>query len=80
LRIRRSGETWINQTAAHQLKEAVITAIVAAVLFAIALLLHLANLSLGPLDVIFFELAGLVAVALHMAGIGAAYRTRARRR
>ncbi len=63
----------------HQPEEAVITAIVAAVLFAIALLLHLANLSLGPLDVTFFELAGLVAVALHLAGIGASYRSRARR-
>lgn len=63
----------------HRLKEAVISAIVAAVLFAIALLLHLANLSLGPLDVTFFELAGLVAVALHLAGIGAARRSYARR-
>ena len=42
-------------------------------------LLHLANLSLGPLDVTFFELAGLVAVALHLAGIGAARRSYARR-
>ena len=43
-------------------------------LFAIALVLHLAGLSLGPLDVTFFELAGLVAVALHLAGIGATRR------
>jgi hypothetical protein len=55
------------------------TAIIAAVLFGIALLLHLAGLSLGPLDVTFFELAGLVAAALHLAGIGASFRTRARR-
>jgi uncharacterized Tic20 family protein len=60
-------------------KEAVITAIIAAVLFAIALLLHLAGLSLGPLDVTFFELAGLIAAALHLAGIGTSYRHRARR-
>ena len=64
----------------HRLEDAVITAIVAAVLFVIALLLHLSGLSLGPLDVTFFELAGLVAVALHLAGIGAAYRGRVRRR
>jgi hypothetical protein len=57
-------------------EEAVITAIVAAVLFAIALLLHLSGLSLGPLDVTFFQLAGLVAVALHLAGIGATRRGR----
>jgi cation transport ATPase len=65
--------------AVHRHKEAVITAIVAAVLFAIALLLHLANLSLGPLDFTFFELAGLIAAALHLAGIGTSYRHRARR-
>ena len=55
------------------------TAIVGAVLLAIALLLHLAKLSLGPLDVTFFELAGLVAVALHLAGVGASFRGRVRR-
>lgn len=60
-------------------EEAIITAIVAAVLFAIALVLHLANLSLGPLDVTFFQLAGLVAVGLHLAGIGSTRRGYARR-
>jgi hypothetical protein len=64
----------------HRPEEAVISAIVAAVLFAVALLLHLANLSLGPLDVTFFQLAGLVAVALHLAGIGSTRRSYARRR
>ena len=49
-------------------------------LFVIALLLHLSGLSLGPLDVTFFELAGLVAVALHLAGIGASFRSGASRR
>jgi hypothetical protein len=49
------------------------------VLFVIALLLHLSNLSLGPLDVTYFELAGFVAVALHLAGVGASYRGRVRR-
>jgi ABC-type Co2+ transport system permease subunit len=50
------------------------------VLFGIALLLHLASLSLGPLDSTFFMLAGLVAAALHLAGIGTTYRGRVRRR
>ena len=63
----------------HRFEEAIITAIIAAVLFAIALLLHLSGLSLGPLDVTFFELAGLVAVALHLAGVGASFRGRVRR-
>ncbi len=54
------------------------TAIVGAVLLAVALLLHLANLSLGPLDATFFELAGLLAIALHLAGVGT--RRPARRR
>jgi hypothetical protein len=50
------------------------TAIVGAVLLAVALLLHLAHLSLGPLDVTFFELAGLLALALHFAGVGTSRR------
>jgi hypothetical protein len=50
------------------------TAIVAAVLFAVALVLHLGGLALGPLDSTFFMLAGLIAAALHLAGIGAARR------
>jgi hypothetical protein len=63
----------------HRSEEAVITAIVAAVLFGIALLLHLAGLSLGPLDSTFFMLAGLVAAALHLAGVGTTYRRRVHR-
>lgn len=54
------------------------TAIIGAVLFVIALLLHLARLSLGPMDVTFFELAGFVAVALYLAGVGAARPARRR--
>ncbi len=54
------------------------TAIVAAVLFAIALIMHLAGLALGPLDSTFFMLAGLVAAALHLAGIGSTRRGRVR--
>jgi hypothetical protein len=80
LHVRRPAETWPGQTAATPVEEAVITAIVAAILFAIALLLHLANLSLGPLDTTFFMLAGLTAAALHLAGIGTTYRGRVRRR
>jgi hypothetical protein len=79
LPIRCTGETWRDQTAVHRHEEAVITAIIAAVLFAIALLLHLGGLSLGPLDATFFELAGLIAAALHLAGIGTSYRGRVRR-
>lgn len=63
----------------HRPEEAVISAIAAAVLFAIALLLHVSGQALGPLDVTFFELAGLIAAALHLAGIGSARRSRARR-
>jgi hypothetical protein len=63
----------------HRYEEAVITAIIAAVLFAIALVLHLAGLSLGPLDSTFFMLGGLIAAALHLAGIGTTYRGRVRR-
>ena len=62
----------------HHHKEAVITAIIAAVLFGIALILHVAGLSLGPLDYVFFMLAGLISAALHLAGIGTAYRSRVR--
>ena len=80
LPIRSPSETWAgNHYITQRSEEAVITAIVAAVLFVIALLLHLSGLSLGPLDVTFFELAGFVAVALHLAGVGASFRSRARR-
>jgi hypothetical protein len=61
-------------------KETVITAIAAAVLFAVALVLHLAHLSLGPLDEGAFLLAGLLLVALYLAGVGTARTGRARRR
>ena len=40
------------------------SAIAAAVLFAIALLLHVSGQALGPLDTTFFMLAGLIAAAL----------------
>jgi hypothetical protein len=62
----------------HRYEEAVITAIIAAVLFGIALLMHLAGFGIGPLDSTFFMLAGLVAAALHLAGIGSTRRSRVR--
>ena len=46
-------------------------AIVAAVLFAIALILDLADTAFGPLDVLTFIVAGLLCLALQLAGIGA---------
>ncbi|MGH3874273.1 MAG: hypothetical protein ACRDSR_22690 [Pseudonocardiaceae bacterium] len=46
-------------------------AIVAAVLFALALVLHLAGVALGPLDPTAFMLAGLLCLALQLAGVGA---------
>jgi hypothetical protein len=55
------------------------SAIAAAVLFTIALLLHVAGQALGPLDATFFMLAGLIAAALHLAGIGSNRPARVRR-
>lgn len=46
-------------------------AIVAAVLFAIGLILHLAGVTLGPLDVDAFIVAGLLCLALQLGGVGA---------
>ena len=46
-------------------------AIVAAVLFAIALVLDVAEVALGPLDAMTFIAAGLVCLALQLAGVGA---------
>ena len=66
------------ESSCHRLEEAVISAIVAAVLFAIALLLHIFGQALGPLDSTFFMLAGLIAAALHLAGIGSNRRSRVR--
>lgn len=55
------------------------TAIAAAVLFTIALILHLAKLSLGPLDETVFVIAGFVLTALHLAGVGTTRRRLSRR-
>ncbi len=45
-------------------------AIVAAVLFLLALVFELANLALGPLDALVFITAGLLCLALQLAGVG----------
>jgi hypothetical protein len=51
-------------------------AIVAAILFGLALLLDLLKTAIGIITVQTLLLAGLTCVALHMAGVGAAWRTR----
>lgn len=53
-------------------------AIVAAVLFAIALILDLTKLEFGPLGVLTFITAGLLCLALQMAGVGAGSWRRSR--
>ena len=55
-------------------------AIVAAALFALALILDLAKASLGTITSSTLLIAGLLCVALHMAGIGANARGRNWRR
>lgn len=56
---------------AQQPKETTMLAIVAAVLFAIALVLALIGAEYGPLNVITFIAAGLLCLALAQAGVGA---------
>lgn len=53
-----------------------VTAIVAAVLFALALLFQLANLSLSVITAEVLLTAGLLCVALHLAGVGNSVRVR----
>lgn len=52
------------------------TAIIAAVLFALALLFQLANLSLAFITATVLTIAGLLCVALHLAGVGNSVRVR----
>ena len=52
------------------------TAIIAAVLFGLAFLLQLLNVSLGPLSAQLLVIAGLLCVALHLAGVGNTVRVR----
>ncbi|GAA2530779.1 hypothetical protein [Pilimelia columellifera] len=54
-------------------------AIIAAVLFGLALLLQLVGTALGPLTPTVLMLAGLMCVALSMTGIGAGWRYNRRR-
>jgi hypothetical protein len=53
-------------------------AIVAAVLFGIALIFDLATISLGSLGSATFMLAGLLCLALHLAGVGSRSYRRSR--
>jgi len=56
-------------------------AIVAAVLLLIALVLELATLAFGSLDALVFITAGLLCLALHLAGVGtSSMRSRLRSR
>jgi hypothetical protein len=52
------------------------TAIIAAVLFALALLFQLANLSVSVITAEVLITAGLLCVALHLAGVGNSVRVR----
>lgn len=55
-------------------------AIIAAVLFGLALVFQLAGFSLAQITAETLVTAGLLCVALHLAGIGTAVRTRGRSR
>lgn len=52
------------------------TAIIAAVLFGLALLFQLANISLSIITAEVLVTAGLLCVALHLAGVGNSVRVR----
>ena len=52
------------------------SAIIAAVLFGLALLFQLLNFSLGVITAQILITAGLLCVALHLAGVGSAVRVR----
>ena len=52
------------------------TAIIAAVFFGLALLFQLLGVSLSIINVTVLMLAGLLCVALHLAGVGSAVRVR----
>jgi hypothetical protein len=53
-----------------------VTAIIAAVLFALALLFQLANISISVITANVLMIAGLLCVALHLAGVGNTVRVR----
>ena len=54
-------------------------AIVGAVLFALALIFHITGTALEVIDATFLMLAGLICVALHLAGVGTRRPARSRR-
>jgi hypothetical protein len=53
-----------------------VTAIIAAVLFGLALLFQLLNVSISVITADVLITAGLLCVALHLAGVGSAVRVR----
>jgi len=53
-----------------------VTAIIAAVLFGLALLFQLANFSVSVITATVLVTAGLLCVALHLAGVGNSVRVR----
>jgi hypothetical protein len=53
--------------------------IIAAVLFALALIFHITGTALSVIDAQFLMLAGLLCVALHLAGVGTRRYSRSRR-
>lgn len=63
-------------------KGAAMLAVVAAVLFGLALIFSIAGFALGPITTNFLLFPGLLCVALHLAGVGASagFRRRGRRR
>jgi hypothetical protein len=68
------------QNAAELIRETTMLAIVAAVLFAIALILDLTIGAIGPIGVIGFIAAGLLCLSLQLAGVGAGFRSSRRSR
>jgi len=56
--------------AAKPAKETILLAIVAAILFLIALVFELASVTLGPLGALVFITAGLLCLALQLAEVG----------
>jgi len=57
-----------------------VTALIAAILFAIALIFQLFSISLSVITAEVLITAGLLCVALHLAGVGSTRRSYSRRR
>jgi hypothetical protein len=74
------GSAPSRKNAAELIRETTMLAIVAAVLFAIALILELTIGAIGPIGVIGFIAAGLLCLSLQLAGVGAGFRSSRRSR